>query len=349
MNEPSPNDLLGYILGALDHDQHAQMEQQIEQNSGLKKEIENLRLQVAPLDSLDPPGNAPVGLARRTCEFVANQQSVTKHLTAPTSSSKLASAHVAVADPTTDQSKKQWFRQRNEYGNSGRNPVMDLVMIAAALILLAAIVLPAVNHSRFQSRLLACQNNLRTTGMGLLEYSDNFNGKHLLIPQEGKLAFAGSYAPTLLEGGFVEDAGVFNCPGDGDSDIRIPDIDSILKAESGRLFEMQKAAGGDFSSNMGNFTNQRGVFDQVVNTGRSFFAILADKPAINRPGRASSNHGGYGQNVFFEDGHISYLKSPEVNDDAIYENDWGGIAPGAHIDDIVLFPSGTTLRNISVD
>ena len=66
MNEPSSRDLLGYMLGALESDEHQQLEDQIEQDPELKEELHELRSQVALLDELSPPGPAPAGLARRT-------------------------------------------------------------------------------------------------------------------------------------------------------------------------------------------------------------------------------------------------------------------------------------------
>jgi hypothetical protein len=92
-----------------------------------------------------------------------------------------------------------------------------------------------------------------------------------------------------------------------------------------------------------------GHYDSGENRHRSTYILLADNPGVSQPGRASNNHGGYGQNVFFEDGHTRFLKSPEFNGDAIYENDWGLIGPATHVDDIVLVPSATKLTNFQVD
>ena len=49
----------------------------------------------------------------------------------------------------------------------------------------------------------------------------------------------------------------------------------------------------------------QGVYQPTRNLGRPGFAIMADAPCEDRPGRQSDNHGGRGQNVLFEDGHVA--------------------------------------------
>ncbi len=76
MNLPSNeehqhDDLIGYVLGALDPDEHQQIAQLVERDLDLQREILRIRAQVTPLDGLVPPGPPPAGLARRTCESVA--------------------------------------------------------------------------------------------------------------------------------------------------------------------------------------------------------------------------------------------------------------------------------------
>ena len=338
MNNPSSQDLLGYMLGALEPEEHQQIEFQIDEDPALREELDLVRRQVAVLDQLDPPGTPPAGLARRTCESISV-------LTSTSSFPRVASS----GNPPAKPEKGRWFSSRREAGTAGRRgSLMDFVIVAAVVLLLAAIILPAINNSRYHSRLLACQNNLRTVGTGLLEYSSNFGGEYIPIPESGNQAFAGIHAPTLLSTGFVNDPSVFSCAGTGRAENRmIPTLDEIKVARGQLLRKLQKLAGGDFAYSLGQMVNGR--YTAGRNENRSHYLILADAPGFDQPGRASTNHSGYGQNAFFEDGHIQFLKSPVVDGDAIYENEWGAIAPGVHATDIVVAPSGTSLFNIKVD
>jgi hypothetical protein len=331
VNDPASRDLLGFLLGALETDEYQHMEATIEHDHHLKEQLQDLRDEVSPLDQLDPPGLPPAGLARRTCEFVA---------TRPRSETGQAVA---------GKERRRWFSERiGPPAGLGHRSAMDLVIVAVLLMLLAAIALPALNSSRYHSRLLACQENLRTVGTGILQYADNSGGKYFRLPESGNLAFAGFYASELLDRGLVSNPDSFLCAGAGaDLGQRIPTLQQLLAARGPRLRQLQKQAGGDFAATMGYWNNR--LHEAGENRNRGDFILIADRPGVSLPGRASSNHGGYGQNAFFEDGHFRFLEVPELDGDAIYENDWGNVGPGAHVDDIVLVPSATRLGNFRVD
>ena len=323
------------MLGALDADEHQQFKELIVQDHELKEELHDLRRELTLLDRMDPPGPPPAGLARRTCEFIAAQPAV-------------ALDNTETKPELAKSSRRRWFSESsNEHNGRRRNSVMDLMIVAVVLMLLAAIALPAINNSRHKSQMLACQNNLRTVGMGLLNYADNSGGKYISMPLDGNLSFAGIYAPELLDRGFVDEANTFLCAGVGKDQHFVPTIKQLLEADQKLLREYQKRAGGDFAYTMGQWKD--GHYDVGENHQRTDYILLADNPSASLPGRASNNHGGWGQNVFFEDGRIEFIKLPEYQGDAIYENDWGGIAPGAHPGDIVLVPSATRINNFRVD
>ncbi len=325
------------MLGALDTGHHQQLEKRLEEDHELKEQLLDLRQRIAPLEQLTPPGLPPAGLARRTCEFVASHPRRESRWQRP--------ATTALAS----QPRRRWFSANSlEPGARRRNSVMDFVIVVVVIMLLAAVALPALNNSRFQSQRLACQNNLRTVGMGLLEYSENSGGRYVQMPPTGNLSFAGVYAPELMERGFVKDPNAFLCAGAGRArQHEVPTLRQLLEADPQSLRDLQKRAGGDYAYTMGQIRN--GVHDVGENLHRSGFILIADNPSGTLPGWASDHHGGHGQNVFFEDGRVQFLELPEYEGDAIYVNDWGTVGPGASADDIVLAPSATKLINFRVD
>ncbi len=338
MTDASSEDLLGFALQAHEPEEHQRIEEKVFQEPHLKEELQALQTQIAPLEDLNPAGLPPAGLARRTCELVANRMAGDRHgRRSGASHSTRQSAGSSAALETLGP--QQGFR---------RTALTDLCVVVAIFVALAGITLPALNSSRQSSQLLACQNNLRTVGMGLLHYADNRGGTHMPLPAEGKLSFAGVYAPQLLDQGFVDNDNLFTCAGVGDTRKQgIPSLKQLREAEPTLLRTYQKRAGGDFAYSMGQWKDGR--YHPGENLSRNDFILLADTPNATLAGRASSNHGGQGQNVFFEDGHIDFLPQPKINGDAIYENDWGGIAPGAHQGDIVLAPSVTGLGKLATD
>jgi hypothetical protein len=72
VNTPSREDLLGYVLGALDAPEHEQITNCFQAHPELEIELNRLHARLEPLDFCrSAPADFPVGLARRTCEAVA--------------------------------------------------------------------------------------------------------------------------------------------------------------------------------------------------------------------------------------------------------------------------------------
>jgi len=154
--------LLGYLLGALEPTEHEMVEARIERDPALRHDLERLRSKVAPLAADNQDHEPPVGLAARTCNFVAARATC-----------KASPATVGGLTP----------------GSSWR--LQDLLVAGGICIAASLLVFPAISHSQFNARLMACQNNLREVGVALGHYSEVHRGYFPLVPQQGRLAVAG--------------------------------------------------------------------------------------------------------------------------------------------------------------
>ncbi len=333
MNRASEEDLLGYTLGALETDDYDRVDAIVRENENLRVQIEQLRRRLAPLDELAPPSKPRTGLARRTCECIA---------TVPLEPLQTTLHSGGAVHKNT---RRNWFTDRKEFlPGIGQRSVMDFAIVAVVLLLLSAITVPAIQSSRYYSRLASCQDNLKTIGLSLLDYANRHGGQHLPIPKDDKLGIAGIFAPTLLQSGYLSDPGVFLCNGSPSSRKAVPVIptrEQIESAEGSELARLQHMAGGDYAYSLGCLVN--GQYMAARNSSRPDYALLADAPSADLAGRTSSNHGGNGQNVFFEDGHYDFLVSPVVGGGSIFENDSGTVAPGVCAEDCVVAPSATPL------
>jgi hypothetical protein len=89
--KPSAEDLLGYLLGALEPDEHRQVDRLVSQRPELQAELVELRERLVPLARLEDAeadsaaesaagagreADFPAGLARRACEFVSRHSRV---------------------------------------------------------------------------------------------------------------------------------------------------------------------------------------------------------------------------------------------------------------------------------
>jgi hypothetical protein len=317
--------LLGYLLGALEPDDVERLEARLAQDAELREALAVLKRSLTPLAEDDEECEPPAGLSQRTCRFVALRR--TRDLVDRTAS------------------KLEHLR------------LQDLVVAAGICLAAALLFMPALSQSRFQARLMGCQNNLRSLGLALLQYSQHHKGNFPEVPTSGPLAAAGIYGPTLWESGFLESADSTVCPasslsasvsaGSTDQKYRLPKLAELKTAPPATLQRLHATMGGSYGYSLGYV--QDGAYHSNKNRGRSTFALMADTPhqhyaATDGDGphqaalRGSNNHGCCGQNVLFEDGHVRFLNACHVTEagDDIYQNVHGYVGAGIGPDDSVI-------------
>jgi hypothetical protein len=309
--------LLGYLLDALSDDEVRQVERRLKDDPRLQKDLELLHSSLEPLGFDNEEFEVPDGLVERTCGFVAARSAAGS----PGSTLLDASAGSVLT--------------------VGGWRLADLVVAAGVIAAAGMLFFPAVLHSRWEGDVTACQDNLREIGRALSQYSRNHGGYFPIVPAKGNESVAGIYAVRLVEAGVVDDATSFVCRGRSKSDrsraVEMPTSRQLLAATGERLREYHETIGGDYGYHLGHVT-RNGECPGTQNRSRSRFALLADALDAAFGTSRSSNHGGCGQNVLFEDFHVKYLTSCKTAgySDDIFRNDDGHIAAGLHEDDSVL-------------
>ncbi|MHB0957807.1 MAG: hypothetical protein ACYC6N_05955 [Pirellulaceae bacterium] len=315
-------DLLGYLLGALDADEQLRVEAELARNPLWRQELQRLRQCLEPLESAWHDSDPPPGLADRVCRSIAEYDD--HHRPAPAGLSRVRSTSVVYL---------------KHYSVSDSIVLMLVVLIAFTLLF------PALANSRYQARKAACQDNLWTLGQGLFTYSDLQADRFPLVPISGSRSFAGVFAPILLEHQLLRpDPPPLICPGSqlavDAQHWSLPTLQEIDEAEGARLRFLQNRAGGSYAYCVGYLEN--GHLRAAKNQGRANFALLSDAPSFYLPDRRSANHGGRGQNIFYEDGHIAFVTDLRMVPGDHPLRNWDGFAEaGVHFDDSVLLPSGS--------
>jgi hypothetical protein len=233
-----------------------------------------------------------------------------------------------------------------EFTSAGVNyNLIDMATAAGLLLAITLLLIPAVGKSRFVARLDECQNNLRQIGLALSNYSARHEGMFPQVPTQGPLAAAGVYAHTLVQTGYLEDERVVLCPASPEAekpeDFRLPTLPELAQAAKAQLAHWRRTMGGSYGYTLGYVEN--GEYQPIRNWQRPRFAIMADTPLATTPANTAAqirtdNHGGMGQNVLFEDGHVGFMctRIVEGTADDIYANDQGLVAAGMHADDAVI-------------
>ena len=226
-------------------------------------------------------------------------------------------------------------------GPAGRVRWIDAAITVAIFAVAALLIVPAINGSRFQARVTACQDNLREVGQALAEHSHRNHEVFPPVPAQGNLAADGIWAPVLQDEGLLIEPQKLLCPETPlalENNFQIPSLDNLRKAAGHELARIQQKMGGSYGYCLGYFDH--GILQPTRNLNRDYFAILADAPS-DRPDHQSVNHDGLGQNVLFEDLHVEFCSTTRPGDgrDDIYTNYQHMVAPGLDRDS-VLAPSG---------
>lgn len=242
-------DLLGYLLGALEPDEMRRVEQWLREDAEARRELIELervlkRLEAAdeldgdelneelaelidqapPADLAPPADNAspadlapPMDLVARTLASLPPLPPREDFVGAATSDAGLG---VQGARPTHTV-------EDNVFGNMSLSStyedgaedgwcLRDWGASIAAVIIVIAIAMPTLLEGRFAARKAACQNNLRELGVAMTQFADrNAQSRLPAVAPDGPQAFAGVYAPRLHEAGLLESPQQTLCPSVG--------------------------------------------------------------------------------------------------------------------------------------
>ena len=193
MTEPMHQQLLGHLLGALDDDEHARVDARLEHDEEYCRELARWRQRLGPLEAMRPDFEPPPGLAERTCRYVA------------------ACMPVLGSSPAWGP----WRRMTSLPAPPSRiNRVgwLDMAVVALLLTTAGALLFPAIDSSRFQARLAACQDSLRQFGLALNQYGDRQQTALGRLADNGRLTSAGVFAAGLLPDGYLSDSRRAVCP-----------------------------------------------------------------------------------------------------------------------------------------
>ncbi|HUT09287.1 MAG TPA: hypothetical protein VMY42_02230 [Thermoguttaceae bacterium] len=327
MTDSVQGQLLGHLLGALDDCEEESIGARLKTDARLRSELEHIRRRLEPLRAVRRDFDPPPGLAERTCRLVAVQVHRVARPRRPLAVSVGPGVMSPESSPPSGTGHVRW---------------VDVAVAVGVFVAASLLIIPAIQSSRFHSRLTACQDNLFELGRALTQYGDRHDGYFPGVPAEGKLSAAGIYAAILKDSGLLPETSRVVCPGSpmaGQSSAEVPSLAELQEATGDRLLVLRSTMGGSYGYSFGHV--QDGVYRFTKNLGRSDFALMADVPLEDRSPLQSFNHGGKGQNVLFEDGHVRFVVRSRPFDEAddFFANDNGVVDAGVHVHDSVIAPS----------
>ena len=288
----SDEQLIAYLLGELDYSEESSIEESLKSDDKLRERLSTLRLTLGQLDSLGGCYEPPATLFDDTMQ----------RIDASCSPALSDSAVAASASPVS------WRERR----------LTDSLALVACVVVLCSLLLPTVVKARHESRKAQCSSNLAETGFELVDFAmARPDQRFPLVDEDGPLGFAGIYSLQLKETGRLRRTSQLLCAGRvGDCELaecgKMPRLVELLVIPEEELIYWQKHLGGDYAYNLGVIENGRSVAPQLQ--GRTSFAILGDAPEIFSGADSSQAerlvaHDGFGINVFYEDGHVSFISA----------------------------------------
>lgn len=337
--------LVGYLLGALDEQEHREVEQRVARDPHWAAECARIERSLLPLAEDDEQFAPPPRLATLTVALVAAQAEKELLQREQTYQATLVNSVPVDDRPIPARLVRSAAKPKLSSSEFERAPrsvrftIADAIVAACICAAAAVLFVPAIANSRQQAVILGCQNNLRQIGTALVNYSRRNHGEFPALPLGSKLGISGVYAPTLKEAGLVDSDKIFVCGGSplADEKFAVPTKDEVLATSENQLNAVQRKLGGSYGYSLG-YIDDDGKYQPNINRSRSRFALVADAPSLHLEDRQSANHGGHGQNVLFEDGHVDYLTRCSLTDctDDVFHSDRGFVEAGRHYEDSVI-------------
>ncbi|MCA9260353.1 MAG: hypothetical protein KDA61_14175, partial [Planctomycetales bacterium] len=207
MTEKDREQLLGYVLGALEPEEHAAVEARLAVDEALRAEAAKLRSSLAPLDEDLPGYDPPAGLAGRTCRLVA------------------WTARKEAMQRRRETGVAEWASSQPSW------TLTDAAVAAGVLVAMSLLFFPALVRSGQNAAVARCQDNLRQVGVGYSRYAQMNAGLFPSVTPSSNLAFAGLSPARLLDQGYLDNPKVLRCSSGGEVRTLPPVYAKIIEIE----------------------------------------------------------------------------------------------------------------------
>lgn len=308
--------LVGYLLKALDDDTHRQVETSLRESPELRSRLELLQRALAPLAADRETPEVHPSLALSTLARIAEY--------------KCRKLPEAPPPPRSQTLPPGRYRMRRA----------DALVAALLLIVLGGFGSSFVLHLWRGYYRTACQDNLRRIGTGLQTYCDVHNGDFPLVEENGPRGVAGVFVPMLCDSGTLGPDISVACPAQEHRPQRqrsLRELEELYARDPARFRKETLDLAGGYAYSLG-YVDAAGYHGLRRDFG-DYFPIVADRlESVILTN--SINHGGGGQNVLHIGGHVGWRTNRFVgiNGDDIFVNRDNQVRAGKGREDTVLGP-----------
>ncbi len=358
-------DLLGYLLGALEPDEMQRVSDWLRDNPEGREQLAEIQRCLEPLEQCDDVVDGP--------DFDGPSEDLLARTLAaiPDGIPPMGEASDGPARPPAPVMLTDVDLSGEAGAGGNRWNMMDSIGGLLSVATLLALLLPTIAAGRFEARKVACEDRLRRNWNALMQYV--YRSEHGRLPEvaeSGPEAFAGMFAVRLADAGLLDEPELRWCPSAdlpaispvGDSTLAeptsvalstLPSVQSLHQMSVNELKQVQQLAGGHYAYTLGVIGDQG--FSSPRFEARASFAVMSDAPLgpashADDPGKLRFSHSGQGINVLYEDGSIRFIRAEALDSmpDHPLFNHLGASEAGVNIDDASLSPSWRPPFTISV-
>ncbi|MCI0641811.1 MAG: hypothetical protein L0Y72_20525 [Gemmataceae bacterium] len=309
--------LIGYLLDAVDDGAKAQVENRLESDPEARLRLEQLRTGLEPLavdrEDFAPPKDLAVRTFARVAEHVCKDR-------------ELPRAPVTVPSEAASISYAWWRRA-------------DFLVAASIMLMVVGLLVPAIYGMREKAKQEACKENLRQYAMALRSFHDH-HGQFPNVAAEHPRHAAGMVMPILVSAGVLAKNANVRCPSTGPHAPCPTTLERTRDMPPEVFFQQAEQLSPCYAYSLGYLDAEGKPRGPKVPKDHlaSLFPLMADCLPPDADTANSANHGGKGQNVLFADGSVKFVNTRKAGfgGDDIFRNKADKVGAGLDMFDAVL-------------
>jgi hypothetical protein len=318
----SDEQLLGYLLGKLDSEEHAIVSEAVSTDEFIQQRLRILQglpdAMIEPMAEIEPPANLVERLMDRIESAEANLPLA--------GTQEIANSDWNFQGPPKDPSllevRRPWRRFESadsmslisDWNHPEFRNWIDAIVIGIAAAVFLSLIGPSIQRSRESARADGCANALAEVGGYMRDFA--LRNRNQTVPEVelyGPLAFAGSYALKLRDAEYLTDGSSLWCPAGvvrrvlRTGDTRLPTTEDFLRLPEVEQRTWRQTAGGSYAYSLGMIVDESHTMPSLDSPTKH--AILADAPLrLDEQNMSFAVHFGDAANVLYDDGHVELLR-----------------------------------------